>query len=366
MIDINRYNFHSMKKKVLWAFFTLCLSVLTIYALFYNGDLSPSELWTNIKESSYCWLIPAALCMLGFIFFEGQSLVLILRTLGYSAKKRRGFLYAAADIFFSSITPSATGGQPASAYFMHKDGISGVAVTVSLILNLTMYTLAIITLALFSLIFFPDIFMNFELPCKILIIIGIMMMILLTVFFIILLKKQSILYKACTILIFIMHKLHINAAAEKVKSKLDTLIENYNECVVTLSGKKKLFIKTYLLNLLQRASQILVTVFCYYAMNGSLSDGLRVFATQTYVVMGSNFIPVPGAVGVSEFLMFFGYNMLLNEEASYTLALLGRGISFYTCSIISIFTVLAGYILICYNLNKATKKISQATSEEKL
>ena len=62
--------------------------------------------------------------------------------------------------------------------------------------------------------------------------------------------------------------------------------------------------------------------------------------------MGSNFIPVPGAVGISEFLMYFGYTMLLSEEASYSLAILGRGISFYTCSIISIITVIIGYILI--------------------
>ena len=109
-----------MKKKVMWAVITTILSVLTIYALFYNSGLSLSELWQDIKEASPLWLIPAALCMLGFIFFEGRSLVLILRTLGYPAKKRRGFLYASADIYFSSITPSATGGQPASAYFMHK------------------------------------------------------------------------------------------------------------------------------------------------------------------------------------------------------------------------------------------------------
>ena len=208
--------------------------------------------------------------------------------------------------------------------------------------------------------------MSFELPCKILILIGILMMFLLTTFFIILLKKQNILLKFFNILISILRKIHLKTAADKVHAKLDTILENYNECVVTLAGKKKLLVKTFLLNLLQRTSLILVTVFCYFAMHGNITDGLRVFAIQTYVVMGSNFIPVPGAVGISEFLMFFGYTMLLDEEAAYTLAILGQGISFYTCSIISIFTVLAGYILICYNRNKATKKISQATSEEKL
>ena len=341
-----------MKKKVLWAAITFCLSVLTIYTLFYNSGLSLTELWQDIEEASPIWLVPAALCMLGYIFFEGRSLVLILRTLGYPAKKRRGFLYASADIYFSSITPSATGGQPASAYFMHKDGVSAVAVTVSLILNLTMYTLAIITLGLISLIFFPRIFIEFAFPCKIMILIGIFAMVMLTIFFIILLKKQSILLKLGNLLVTIMHKLHFKTAAERFKLKLDTMIENYNECVVTLAGKKKLLIKTFFLNLFQRMSQILVTVFCYYAMHGNLADGFKVFVIQTYVVMGSNFIPVPGAVGISEFLMYFAYTMLLSDEAAYSLAILGRGISFYTCSIISIITVILGYIMIRLKKNK--------------
>ena len=345
-----------MKKKVLWAIFTLCLSILTIFGLFHNSGLSLSELWTNIKNSSPIWLLPAVLCMIGFIFFEGRSLVLILRTLGYPAKKRRGFLYASADIYFSSITPSATGGQPASAYFMYRDGVSAIEVTFSLILNLTMYTLALVTLGLFTLIFFPGIFLEFNTASKVMILIGIFVMILLAVFFIILLKKQSLVFKLGNIVISILHKLHIKNLAERFKTKLDTAIENYNECVVTLAGKKKLLVKTYLLNLLQRASQILVTMFCYFAMHGNLTDGLRVFAIQTYIVLGSNFIPVPGAVGISEFMMFFGYMMLMNEEAACSLAILSRGISFYTCGIISIFTVILGYLMIFYKHRKEVKK----------
>lgn len=341
-----------MKKKVLWAVISFVLSVLTIYTLFYNSGLSLSELWQDINAAAPEWLIPAALCMLGFIFFEGQSLVIILQNLGYPAKKRRGFLYASADIYFSSITPSATGGQPASAWFMHKDGISGVAVTVSLILNLTMYTLSIIILGLFSLICFPGIFMNFELPCKIMILIGIVVMFLMTSFFIILLKKQIILVKIGNLIISLLKKLHFKSASEKLKKHFESTIEKYNECVVSIAGKKKLLVKSFLLNLLQRTSQILVTVFCYYAIHGNLSDGLKVFAIQTYVLIGSNFIPVPGAVGISEFLMFFGYSMLLNEESAYSLAILSRGISFYTCSIISIFTVILGYIKLRMKKNK--------------
>lgn len=341
-----------MKKKLLWAVFSLCLSILTIHALFYNSGLSIAELSKDIKEASPVWLIPACLCMLGFIFFEGRALVLILRTLGYPAKKRRGFLYAAADIYFSSITPSASGGQPASAYFMRKDGISGVAATVSLILNLTMYTLAIITLGVLSIIFFPGVFANYDLPCKVMILIGIAMMLALTVFFILLLKNQAIILKVGNLIISVIKKIRFYAAAERAKNRLDTMIQNYNNCVQTVSGKKGLLAKTYLLNLAQRTSQIMVTVFCHYAMRGSFKQGPRVFAVQTYTVMGSNFIPVPGAVGISEYLMYYGHSALLGQDGAYSLAILSRGISFYTCSAISILTVLLGYIFIRLKKNK--------------
>lgn len=158
------------------------------------------------------------------------------------------------------------------------------------------------------------------------------------------------------LLISLMKILHFKNTADKMKIRLDKIIENYNDCVVTLAGKKKLLVKTFILNLLQRTSLILVTVFCYFALHGSISDGLRIFVIQTYVVMGSNFIPVPGAVGISEFLMYFGYTMLLGDEAAYSLAILSRGISFYTCCTISIITVIIGYIQIRKRKNKETKK----------
>lgn len=353
-----------MKKKLLWASVTCCLSVLTIYSLFYNSGLSFSELWNNITKASPIWFLPAALCMLGFIFFEGRSLVLILRSLGYPAKKRRGFLYASADIYFSSITPSATGGQPASAWFMHKDGISGVAVTVSLILNLTMYTLAIIVLGIISIIFFPRIFLSFTIPCKVMILIGIVVMILLTIFFVILLKNQNILLRFGNIIISFMNMFHFKSAAKKFEKRLASTFEKYNECVISLKGKKSLLIKTFILNFLQRSSQILVTVFCYLAMHGNNTDIFKVFVIQTYVVIGSNFIPVPGAVGISEYLMYCGYTMLLGEESAYSLAILGRGISFYSCIIISIITVMLGYMRLYFKSKKEETKIP--ANEEKL
>ena len=334
------------KNKLLWFFIALILSVLTIITVFKNSGLSFVEFTQNIKESSAPWLIAAICCTILYIILEGEALVQILKGLGLPAHHHRGFLYSAADIYFSSITPSASGGQPASVDFMMKDGLPGPAVTVSLIVNVTMYTLSIITLGLFTLIVRPGYFDDFSIPGEIAIIFGIVIMVLLVAGFLILLKNQKILMRFGKVVISILQKLHLRREAVKLENKLESLIANYNECVDLIAGKKAMLIKVYLLNLFQRAAQIMVTVCSYFALHGDIDNGLNIFAIQTYVVLGSNFIPVPGAIGISEYLMFFGYQLFMDEASTYNVAILSRGISFYTCIIISIITVILGYIQI--------------------
>ena len=86
-----------------------------------------NELTASLKEASWEGILLASVSMLGFIYFEGEALRVLVRHMGYPAKRSHGFVYSAADVYFSAITPSASGGQPASAYFMLKDGIAGTA-----------------------------------------------------------------------------------------------------------------------------------------------------------------------------------------------------------------------------------------------
>ncbi|MBR4376638.1 MAG: flippase-like domain-containing protein [Spirochaetia bacterium] len=348
-----------MKKDLFWTIVTLILSILTMYICFFKSGLSFQEFVEAIKHANVLWLIPAVLCMFCFIWFEGHSLTLISRSMGYPVQHRKGFLYASADIYFSSITPSATGGQPASAYFMYIDGLPAEVVTAALILNLTMYTLAIITLGLLSVLFFPSIFFQFPLSCKVMILFGIVSMVLLTLSFIILLKKKVVLLKISSIIFYLLRKLHFKALSAKLETRFNAGMEKYNLVVEQISGKTGLLSRIFFLNLLQRTSQILVPVFVYFALHGNYSNWLMIFVIQCYVVVGSNFIPMPGAVGISEFIMFFGYSMLMDNSFAIELAVASRGISFYTCSIVSLITVILGYIFIRFIKNRRKSEVRE-------
>lgn len=104
--------------------------------------------------------------------------------------------------------------------------------------------------------------------------------------------------------------------------------------------------KVYILNLLQRLSQIIVTLFSFAALHGDLRKLPQLLATQIYVVMGSNCVPIPGGMGVTDYLMLKGYQQLMSREAAFQLEMLSRGLSFYVCIFVSLTAVLIGYVTI--------------------
>ena len=119
------------KKKIIWAFVSLFLAGLCIWLVIRgSGELSLETLRAKLENANPVLMMLSALSMFGFIFFEALAMHALLKDSGYRKKKRYCITYAAADVFVSAITPSASGGQPASAFFMMLDGIPGTVSTV--------------------------------------------------------------------------------------------------------------------------------------------------------------------------------------------------------------------------------------------
>lgn len=77
----------------------------------------------SLKAANPGWVLPGLLAMIFYWFSEALN---IRRGLGLSGRRPQLSTcarYAVTGFFFSSITPSATGGQPAQLYAMNRDGI---------------------------------------------------------------------------------------------------------------------------------------------------------------------------------------------------------------------------------------------------
>ena len=336
------------KKQLLFAVLFALIAAMSVWAVISQSkDFSIDNFVDYIQNASIPWLIAAVAGMLGFILFEGFALQVLCRAFGYRSKFRHGFIYSASDIYFSAITPSASGGQPASAYFMMKDGIDGMMTTVILVVNLVMYTMSIIVIGILCFLLRFDLFLQYSLPSQILIIVGCAMQIGLLILFYMLLKKERMLHKICNGVLSLLCRLHILRHRERKQAKLDAYMEKYRQYSQLIAGHKKSLFVCFLFNLIQRASQIAVTMFVYAATTGSsFFESLELWFWQGYVVLGSNCIPIPGAIGVSDYLMLDGFQNIMTESEAVNLELLSRSFSFYSCVLICGIAVVAQYCLI--------------------
>jgi uncharacterized membrane protein YbhN (UPF0104 family) len=226
---------------------------------------------------------------------------------------------------------------------MHKDGIPSMMVTVSLVANLYMYVLAIIAIGLICFICFPQLFLDFSGFSQILIIIGTLLQIGLGMLLFMLLRCENLLHRICKFFLHLLCKMRILRNEEKYAKKLEWLMGSYRRFSLMLKDHSKTMIWVFVFNFLQRASQIAVTACTYMAAGGELSQIPKMWSLQGYVVLGSNFMPIPGAMGVSDYLMLNGFRQIMGEAQAVNLELLSRSFSFYICILICGIITLLGY-----------------------
>ena len=260
----------------------------------------------------------------------------------------KGIIYSAADIYFSAITPSATGGQPASAFFMMADGVPAAVSAVALLLNLVMYTASIMTIGIIAVIIRPQLFINFTMVAKVLIIIGYIILGALLAFIILLIKREDWVHGIGAFLIKVLGKVKIIRNSERFEKKLDRITNEYRDCAEMIDGHRGMLVKCFIFNFLQRALQICVSSMLFLAGGGEAAKAVDVWATHAFSVIGSNCVPVPGAIGVIDFLLLDGMKDLMSESDAINLELASRGISFYICVLTCIIIVAVGY----FALNK--------------
>lgn len=331
----NKENQKSLKKKLLWTFVFIGIAVLTIWAITSQEDFSFATFVSFLGSLHPGWLILAFASMIGIIIFEALAVLTIIKSFGCKRSFGEGLIYSSSDIYFSAITPSATGGQPACVYFMMRDGVSGSVSSVALVFNLVLYTFAIIILGILGFILEPSIFLDLSTLSEVLIIIGIVMLISLAAFFILILYKANFLYKTGVLILKLLAKIKLVRNFEGKRAKLESVINNYKGHVSHLSGKQGMMIKALIFNILQRASVIAVTLFTYLAAGGDASQIKSVWVSQTMVVLGSNTMPIPGAMGVSDYILIDAFSAIgFDSATAMNLNLISRAVSFYSCVII--------------------------------
>lgn len=108
---------------------------------------NPRELWQAIRSARVSMIGIAIGCMCVFVLSEGAVTWQCLRLFGCRSRLKNNIFYALVGFFFSSVTPSASGGQPMQLYYMHRDRIAVPTAALALLVQFSVFQIVTIACA---------------------------------------------------------------------------------------------------------------------------------------------------------------------------------------------------------------------------
>lgn len=332
----------SNKKKTIknLIFFILILGITLGIILKEQNVTDIIEIIKNVKIK---YVIIGIICMTAYLFLETVNLNRTLKVLGEKSTFMQNFKYAIIGFFFSSITPAASGGQPAQIYYMNKNNISVGNSTLALLINLTSMQIVTIGLAFISLIFNYQ-YLNTVLIICFIIGIGLNMSALTLLIISIFSKRLSNWFIKFSIKVLKFFKIK---NIEQKQEFLEKELKKYQENAIYIKNNKILMLKTIITTLIQFIIYYSVSYWTYRALGFNEHNIFEITTMQSVLFATVSGMPSPGAVGVSEGAFIEIFRNIYPENIIKSATLLNRGINFY------IFLIISGIVVI---INEAKNK----------
>ena len=342
--------------------FVAVLVTVTLVILFVNqkDELNIKEIGDYFKNGNPVWIVGAFVCMLLFILFEGIGLFILSRFFGAKPNIISATAYSAANSFYSAITPTGAGGQPAEVYYMSRDGMSPGEASFAILLNTIGYAAAIFFIGIAALCINANLFVGINAPfAKVLVVAGAVVQALLLGLYIGCMYFGRAIKKLGNGLITILHKIRIVKKPDKWRAKIEEEVRKYGECRKLLKEKPLMLLTTLIFNILQRAAQTLIPCFVCLAVDPQ-APFLDIFVLQAFVLFGYNATPLPGGVGAYEYLFMNIYGQMFPGQNSFLLLVLmiSRLFSYYLNLLVS------GVYTLTYHMVKVKKVPEEGLSEE--
>ena len=267
---------------------------------------------------------------------------LALHTIVKSAHKEQKFISSLrvnmGGQYFHAITPFASGGQPFQAYYLNKQGVDlGVAIN-CLVSKFIIYQLALVLLTAILLFLRLPYFIksvdNFSYLVLFGFVINLIVMIwaLSLVFF-----KKTTRKIACWIIRFLA-KIHIVKDPDQKMDYMDSELEKFNNCFHEMLKDIPAVVKTFILSVLHLLAYMAVPYMIYRAFGLTEIDPLTIISAQSFVMLISSFVPIPGAGVGAEGSFYFFFRKFFPRDAELGIALiLWRLITFYFTVIVGVF-----------------------------
>jgi len=327
------------RKMLLNTIFLVVVFSLTLYFIFRDQDIA--ALMDVIKSSDTRYWLASIVCVVFFIGSESIIIYYMMNSIKQRVKLLHCFLYSFVGFFVSSITPSATGGQPAQIYFMKKDRIPIPVATLILMIVTIAYKFVLVLIGALVLIIRPTEIMNYLEPAVGICWLGLILNIFCVAFMLLLVFHPTLAKNQLTFLVELLARLRLIRKKERHLKKIDAAMQQYQDIAIYFRTHRFVIWNVLIITIVQRLLLFYVTYLVYRSF-GLRETGLVTIVTlQGMISVAVDMLPLPGGMGISEKLFL---SVFAPVFGSLTLPgmIVSRGLSYYTELILSaVFTVVA-------------------------
>ena len=324
---------HNKKNQVISLAVMILLMVATCYVIF--KDQSPAHLLRVMSSVKLIYMLAGACLMIFYISCEGINIHISQKCMTGKSSFIRSLGYAFVGFYFSSITPSSTGGQPAQIFYMKRDGISISHSTLTLMVILITHQFVMLALALGTFLLnigFKD--AGFY-DIRHLITYGIIANTLLVIFIIMVMRSRGLVEKIALGALGFLTKIGIVKKYDKWEASLEHLLDEYEDGANFIRKNPSMVIIVTIITFIQIIAMYSVPFVVYKAFGLNRYSFLQILYLQSVLNLAVSSIPIPGSVGASEGSFLKLFNKMFTQSLVVPAMLLTRLLNFYIILVIS-------------------------------
>lgn len=325
-------------KKILSGLFIALSVVIVFFIAFSNTELT--DAWKALGSLNVFWLAGLFLCWVSYVVFDAVGNWFCLHRQGFRVSLWKTVIISFVGLYYSNITPGASGGQPMQVNSMRKIGVpvgnGTTAVTIRLISNQFM-------VSMLSLVFFllNRSFVYEQLEGGIwfvrvgwLINFSVVPLVLLAAF------RKDWVRKIAWWIISLLARLRLIRDPEKIRQRVAAILETYHSAMLDLLRSPGQILLQCFFSALSVMALTGSIVFVYHAFDLSGVAWYRIQTISLLLFVSASYTPLPGASGAQEGGFLYYFRNIFTGGTSGVALLIWRFFTYYLSLFIGLIMLL--------------------------
>ncbi len=337
------------KKTICNIIFLIAIFTFTFYSLLKDQDLK--ELIALTETVNIKYILLSFIFVLLFICSESVIIYYMMWILKYKVPIFSCIKYSFIGFFFSCITPSASGGQPAQMYYMNKDNVNIATSSLVLLIVTIAYKFVLVFIGVLLIIFQYSFMINHIGRACIFLYLGLLLNIICVIAMLVFVFSSTFANKIMCGGLRFLEKIKILKYKRQRHERLNHALEQYHKAANVFKNHKMVMFNVFLITLFQRCSLFFITYLVYYGFGFREYNIWQIVTLQAVIAISVDMLPLPGGMGASENLFIQIFKPIFGSTVMSGM-LLSRGINYYAVLIISAIVTVYAHL----TLGKKQKK----------